>query len=152
MNGNNEEGMDHKEVDAEYEAWFRREVQKGLDSANAGNLVPATDVEARFAAKRGATRRRLETESASQATYTHPHMDVVHMETAVELLGQEIAKRAAEREGLMQEAQARGVDTSRIVLLTAEMTALRERQGRLRSDDQPAIQAVFDQFGNGREG
>lgn len=44
----------------EYDAWFRREVQKGLDSANAGNLIPAADVEARFAAKREATRRRLE--------------------------------------------------------------------------------------------
>jgi hypothetical protein len=76
-------------------------------------------------------------------------MRVINMEAAVELLGQEIAKRAAEREDLMQEAQAHGVDTSRIVLLTAEMTALRERQGRLRADDQAAVQAVFEQFGTG---
>lgn len=80
-------------------------------------------------------------------TYTHPHMPVIHMETAVELLGQEIAKRAAEREGLMREAAASGVDTTRIVLLTAEMAALRERQGRLRSDDPAGVQAVFDEFG-----
>lgn len=46
---------------AEHDAWFRREVQQGLDSANAGKLVPATEVEAKFAAKRAATRRRLET-------------------------------------------------------------------------------------------
>ncbi|PWR20606.1 CopG family ribbon-helix-helix protein [Zavarzinia compransoris] len=46
---------------AEHDAWFRRQVQIGLDSANAGNLIPAADVEARFAAKRAATRRRLET-------------------------------------------------------------------------------------------
>lgn len=82
-------------------------------------------------------------------TYTHPHMPVIHMETAVELLGQEIAKRAAEREGLMKEAEAHGIDTTRIVLLTAEITALRERQGCLRADDQAAIQGVFDQFGRG---
>jgi predicted transcriptional regulator len=45
---------------SEYDAWFRREVQIGLDSANAGNLIPSVDVEAKFAAKRAATRRRLE--------------------------------------------------------------------------------------------
>lgn len=45
---------------AEHDAWFRRQVQIGLDSANAGNLIPAAEVEAKFAAKRAATRRRLE--------------------------------------------------------------------------------------------
>jgi predicted transcriptional regulator len=45
---------------AAHDAWFRQQVQAGLDAANAGNLVPAADVEARFAAKRAATRRRLE--------------------------------------------------------------------------------------------
>ncbi|MDO9224665.1 MAG: hypothetical protein Q8M09_19920 [Pseudomonadota bacterium] len=45
---------------AEHDAWFRRQVQIGLDSANAGNLIPSAEVEARFAAKRAATRRRLE--------------------------------------------------------------------------------------------
>lgn len=45
---------------AEHDAWFRRQVQAGLDSADAGRLVPATEVEARFAARRAATRRRLE--------------------------------------------------------------------------------------------
>lgn len=45
---------------AEHDAWFRRQVQIGLDSANAGNLIPAAEVEAKFAAKREATRRRLE--------------------------------------------------------------------------------------------
>ncbi len=44
----------------EHDAWFRRQAQIGLDSANAGNLIPATEVEAKFAAKRAATRRRLE--------------------------------------------------------------------------------------------
>ena len=46
---------------AEHDAWFRRQVQAGLDSANAGRLVPASEVETRFAARRAATRRRLET-------------------------------------------------------------------------------------------
>lgn len=42
------------------DAWFRRQVQIGLDQANAGELIPAAEVEARFAARRAATRRRLE--------------------------------------------------------------------------------------------
>ena len=45
---------------AEHEAWFRGQVQSGLDSANAGRLTPDYQVEARFAARREATRRRLE--------------------------------------------------------------------------------------------
>ncbi|EJE8516546.1 hypothetical protein M5252_004887 [Vibrio parahaemolyticus] len=45
---------------AEHDAWFRHQVQVGLDSANSGNLVPAAEVEAKFAARRAATRRRLE--------------------------------------------------------------------------------------------
>lgn len=44
---------------AEHDAWFRRQVQNALDSANAGKLIPASKVEAQFAAKRAATRRRL---------------------------------------------------------------------------------------------
>lgn len=45
---------------AAHDTWFRRQVQIGLNSANAGNLIPAAEVEAKFAAKRAATRRRLE--------------------------------------------------------------------------------------------
>ena len=45
---------------AEHDAWFRRQVQIGLDSADAGNLISSVDVEAKFTAKRAATRRRLE--------------------------------------------------------------------------------------------
>lgn len=40
---------------AAHDAWFRRQVEMGLDSANAGNLIPAAEVEATFAAKRAAT-------------------------------------------------------------------------------------------------
>lgn len=46
---------------AEHDAWFRHQVQVGIDSANSGNLVPAAEVEAKFAARRAATRRRLKT-------------------------------------------------------------------------------------------
>ncbi len=46
---------------AAHDAWFRQQVQVGLDSANAGNLLPAAEVEAKFAARRTATRRRMET-------------------------------------------------------------------------------------------
>lgn len=45
---------------SEHDAWFRRQVQIGLDAANAGKLIPAEEVEAQFAAKRAATRRRLD--------------------------------------------------------------------------------------------
>jgi predicted transcriptional regulator len=44
---------------AAHDAWFRRQVQAGVDSANAGNLIPSAEVEAHFAARRAATRRRL---------------------------------------------------------------------------------------------
>lgn len=44
----------------EHDAWFRRQVQIGLDSANAGNLIPSVNVQAKFAARRAATRLRLE--------------------------------------------------------------------------------------------
>ena len=45
---------------AEHDARFRRQVQAGLDSANAGRLVPAEEVEAEFAMRRAETRRKLE--------------------------------------------------------------------------------------------
>jgi len=44
---------------AEYDAWFRRQVQIGLDSANAGQLIPADEVEAEAEIWRAETRRKL---------------------------------------------------------------------------------------------
>lgn len=41
-----------------YDEWFRRKVQAGIDSANAGRVVSAEEAEARFAAKRAELRRR----------------------------------------------------------------------------------------------
>lgn len=48
-----------QEAAAAHDAWFRREVQAGLESANAGELIDAEDVEAEAAAWRAQTRRKL---------------------------------------------------------------------------------------------
>ena len=48
---------------AEHDDWFRRQVQVGLDSANAGRLVAAEEVEAAFATKSDETRRKLQAKS-----------------------------------------------------------------------------------------
>lgn len=45
---------------AAYDAWFRRQVEVGMISAKNGHLVPNDEVEAKFAKKRAATRRRME--------------------------------------------------------------------------------------------
>lgn len=45
---------------SEYDAWLRAKVQQSQTSANAGNLISAVEVEAKFAALRAATRRRIE--------------------------------------------------------------------------------------------
>lgn len=55
------EFVQQQEEAAEHDAWFRRQVQIGIISANAGNLVPAAEVEAKFAARRASTRRRIKT-------------------------------------------------------------------------------------------
>lgn len=48
-----------QEAEAAHEAWFRREVQVGLDSANAGDLVSAEEVEAEAALWRAEIRRKM---------------------------------------------------------------------------------------------
>jgi predicted transcriptional regulator len=45
--------------DPEYDAWFREQVQIGIDDANAGCLIPSEEVEAEFAARRAETERKL---------------------------------------------------------------------------------------------
>jgi len=45
---------------ADHDAWFQQQVQAGIDSAKAGNLVSETEVEAKFAARRVATQRKLD--------------------------------------------------------------------------------------------
>ena len=44
---------------AEYDAWLNAKVKRSRASADTGNLVPASKVEAKFAARRAETRRRL---------------------------------------------------------------------------------------------
>lgn len=44
---------------SEHDAWFRREVQIGLDAANAGDVASAEEVEAQAAAWRTETRRKM---------------------------------------------------------------------------------------------
>ena len=43
----------------EHDAWFRREVQIGLDSANRGDVISAEEVEAEALAWREETRRKM---------------------------------------------------------------------------------------------
>jgi predicted transcriptional regulator len=52
-----------QQATAEHDAWFCRQVQAGLDSANAGHLVSADEVEAEFAGRRAKTRCKLEAKS-----------------------------------------------------------------------------------------
>lgn len=44
---------------AQHDSWFRREVQIGLESANAGDVVSAEEVEAEAVAWRDETRRKI---------------------------------------------------------------------------------------------
>ncbi|WP_019938160.1 CopG family ribbon-helix-helix protein [Bordetella sp. FB-8] len=44
----------------EYDAWLQAKVNRSRASADAGKLIPAAEVEAKFAARRAETRRRLE--------------------------------------------------------------------------------------------
>ena len=42
-----------------HDAWFRQEVQAGIEAANAGDAISAEEVEAEAAAWRAETRRKL---------------------------------------------------------------------------------------------
>ncbi len=44
---------------AEHDAWFRREVQIGIDAANAGAVVSSEEVEAQAQVWRAETRRKM---------------------------------------------------------------------------------------------
>lgn len=48
-----------KQNTEQHETSLRRQVQAGLEQANAGQLVPQTEVQAQFAARRAATRQTL---------------------------------------------------------------------------------------------
>ena len=54
--------QDYVEVqrtDAEYEQWFRRQVQIGIDAADAGELIPAEEIEAEFTVLRADSQGKL---------------------------------------------------------------------------------------------
>ena len=50
----------HQQESAEYDIWLRAKVERSVASAKANHLVPTAEVEAKFAARRAKTRRRLE--------------------------------------------------------------------------------------------
>ncbi len=53
-----------RQAEAEdHDAWFREQVRVGLASANAGNLLPNEEVEAKFATRRTETRGKLDNQS-----------------------------------------------------------------------------------------
>ena len=65
MKTSNTSTLEGCERELAHDVWFRRQVQTGLDSANAGNLISSTEVESKFSAKRAATRRKIEASSGA---------------------------------------------------------------------------------------
>lgn len=55
------EFIQQQEAMPKYDAWFHRQVQTGLNAANANHLLPSVEVEARLAARRAATHHKIET-------------------------------------------------------------------------------------------
>lgn len=53
-----------QEEAAAHDAWSRRQVQIGLDAANAGDVISAAEVEAEAEAWRDETRRKMESTSS----------------------------------------------------------------------------------------
>lgn len=70
MKSSNTPTQEGCERELAHDVWFRRQVQIGLDSANAGKLIPSSEVEAKFAAKRVATRRKIEAVSGANRPST----------------------------------------------------------------------------------
>ncbi len=58
----NEKLVRQQQEATEHDTWFRHQVQIGLDSANAGNLIPAEEVEKEAAEWKEKTRRKGERE------------------------------------------------------------------------------------------
>lgn len=48
-----------REEAAAHDTWFRQQVQVGLDSAKAGDVIPAAEVEAEAEAWRAETRKKM---------------------------------------------------------------------------------------------
>src|SRR3546814_14312377 len=64
------DGGEKEREAAAHDAWFRREVQIGLDSANAGRLVSGDVVEAEAAAWRDAAAKMPDATSATHSDLT----------------------------------------------------------------------------------
>ncbi|MCK7460028.1 hypothetical protein [Idiomarina aminovorans] len=54
------EFVEHPQKMADHDAWFQQQVQAGIESAKADNLISAVEVEAKFAARRATTQRKLD--------------------------------------------------------------------------------------------
>jgi predicted transcriptional regulator len=52
--------IESQRTDSEYEDWFRRQVQTGIDEADAGDVIPAEEIEAEFAFLRMTSLRKLQ--------------------------------------------------------------------------------------------
>jgi predicted transcriptional regulator len=46
-------------TDSEYDQWFHRQVQIGLDEADAGEVISSEEIETEFAELRAASQRKL---------------------------------------------------------------------------------------------
>ena len=44
--------VENQSTDSEYEQWFRRQVQIGIEAADAGEVIPAEEIEEEFASCR----------------------------------------------------------------------------------------------------
>jgi len=51
--------IETQRTDSEYERWFHRQVQIGIEEADARDVIPAEEVEAEFTARRAAALRKL---------------------------------------------------------------------------------------------
>ena len=69
------------------------------------------------------------------------------MEVAVELLGQEIARRST---AIADEEAKAKPDRGILSMLDEERSVLRQQQQALRADQPEGIEAVFAEFGRGR--
>jgi predicted transcriptional regulator len=52
--------VSRQQNEQEYDSWFRRQVQVGIEDADAGRIVSADEVEAEFATRRAETLRKLD--------------------------------------------------------------------------------------------
>ena len=51
--------IETQRTDSEYEEWFRRQVQIGIQDADSGNIISAEEVEAEFTALRDSSQKKL---------------------------------------------------------------------------------------------